>query len=131
MASIRCSVIVSSGHSKSATGTVSVADATPAAKPGAGVDDPEVTRAVPLTEQVQPRTVDVPDTVKSTLDGCAAAGDPASNRRPAATTATNRTRKRVQDAACILEILRLPGRDATLTLRGCALTGYRAGRRPD
>ena len=101
IASRRCSVIVSSGHSKSATGTVRAAVRTPSAKPGAGGDEPGVTSAVPLTVQVHPRMVEVPETVNSTVDCCAAAGDPASNANPRQTAVTNRNEKTVRRTTSI------------------------------
>ena len=101
IASRRCSVIVSSGHSKSATGTVRAAVRTPSAKPGAGGDEPGVTSAVPLTVQVHPRMVEVPETVNSTVDCCAAAGDPASSAKPRQTAVTNRKEKPVRRATSI------------------------------
>ena len=103
MASRRCSVIVSSGHSKSATGTVRAAVWTPSAKPETGGDEPGATSAVPLTVQVHPRMVDVPETVNSTVD-CAAAGEPASSARPKVTARAvgNAGEKPVRRATSIL-----------------------------
>ena len=53
-----------------------------------GSDEPGVTWAVPLTVQVHPRIFDIPDTVKSTVDSCAAAGAPCRSSRPAETSIT-------------------------------------------
>ena len=73
MASFKCCVISSLGHLKALSGTVTVAPCTPVANPGTGVADvPGVTAITPCAVHVQLRTVELPDTVNSTLDDCAA-----------------------------------------------------------
>ena len=68
IASFRCWVISSFGQRNALSGTVTVADSTPVAKPGTGVPAVAgVTAIVPCAVQVQFRTVDVPEMVKSTV----------------------------------------------------------------
>ena len=74
MASFKCWVISSLGHLNALSGTVTVAACTPVAKPGTGVAAvPGVTAITPCALHVQLRTVELPDTVNSTVDWADAA----------------------------------------------------------
>ncbi len=101
IASRRCSRISASGHSNAVTGTVSVTALTPEANPLTAAPDPVLTWAVPRTVQVQPRTVELPDTVKSTED-CAADGWGASTPSVIAALAAMRMNPRTVTAALIV-----------------------------